>query len=72
MRPFLFIHSWPSALKYIKHFTNINSVINYFYLQSLTIQKHFFLFFDSGGKDNFLKEFILVRCFIYFKADSQE
>ena len=39
MRPFLFIHSWPSAMKYIKHFTKINSVINYFYIQSLHKQR---------------------------------
>ena len=52
MRPSLFFHSWPYHLKYIKHFTNINSVLNYFYLRSLPLQKHFFSFFHFGGKNN--------------------
>ena len=37
--PSLFCHSWPYHLKYIKHFTKINSVLNYFYQRSLPLQQ---------------------------------
>ena len=53
MTPFLFFNAWPYHLKYIKHFTNINSILNYFYLQSLPLQKHFFSFLHFGRKNNF-------------------
>ena len=48
---FSFFHSWPSALKYMKHFTLINTVINYVYPRTFPIQKHFFLFFNFVGRN---------------------
>ena len=52
MKPFLFFHSWPYHLKYIIYLTTLNSVLNYFYLQSLPLQKRFFSFFYFRGKNN--------------------
>ena len=52
MTPFLFFQSWPLplAVKYVKYLSDINSVINYFYLQSLPKQKHFSRFSTSEVK----------------------
>ena len=52
MKPFLFFHLWPSGVTYINYFTNINFVMNYFYLQSLTIQKYCFPILNFEGENN--------------------
>ena len=44
---FLSFQSRPSRLKYLNHFTNINSIINYFQLRSLSIRNIFSRFSTS-------------------------
>ena len=66
IRPFLFFHSWPYHLTYLKHFTKIKSVINYFYLQSLPLQKKSSRFLTSEIKI-ILNGIYFGKMFVYFK-----
>ena len=68
---FLFFHSWTWDLKYIIHFTKINSVINYFHLRSLSLQKHFSCFSISEVKIIY-NEIYLSKIFINFKSHVHE
>ena len=74
MKPFLSFHSWPYYLKYIKHGTKINSVLNYFYLRSGKSRKSVFVKVNFIGKNNlernlswfnvqFIKEKDLIKYF---------
>ena len=52
MKPFLFFHQWTWNFKYIKHFTTINSVLNYVYLWSWKTRTNVFVKVNFGGKNN--------------------
>ena len=54
-------------MKYIKHFTNINSVLKYVYLKSGKTRKNVFAKVNFVGKNNLERNLLLVKYFMYFK-----